>query len=283
MKKRVSWSLALLLAGTMGMLTACKAGTPTGDHTANDPSGQTTAATISTTMPPASTDAPTTASSSDMEPPGTLPPTTTGTIWDPDVEESYSDDDSDREYYDPFTFQFGILPSQVGEIVGYDVVDAWSGRHIKEKYGDDFESITWRTYDYYEQTAVLCLRELHISKERFTEWAKEKNEEHSPVMSLTQAEIDALYSGDAALINRTFKNSYALYDSGKLYAPYWLASKTASDYQAAGLSLERLEKQVQFFKDGEVLEDGRVVRWVYGKRLAAIEKNVAAYRQLLGK
>ncbi len=274
MKKMLSCILSVWLIGTFLLLPGCNRGTTVPEGT-----GETTTTALQTTAS-AKTTAPVTTTSF-VEPPewATYPPTTAGTRFDPDVHESYSDDDSDREYYSPFVFKFPLLTSRLGEIVGNDVVENWVIQHEKKKYGDRLESITWREADYYEQTPVLCLQELHISKEQLTELVEQINAEGRPMESFSLEEIDVLYSGDEALINRTFKNEDALYDNGKLYTPYWLASKTAADYQAAGLSLKGLEQQVQLFQKGAESGEG----WIYGKRLAAIEKNLAEYRALLGK
>ncbi len=275
MKKLLAWMLSVWLVGILLLLPGCNRRTePSGEAAETTRTALITTTSARTTVPVTTT--------SFVEPPewATYPPTTAGTRFDPDVYESYSDDDSDREYYSPFVFKFFVLTDNLGDIVGHDAVEQWQLQREKKKYGDRIETITWREADYYEQTPVLCLQELHIAKEQLIEWAEQQSaSEFGASEALSLEEIDALYSGDEALINRTFKNDDALYDHGKLYAPYWLASKTAADYQAAGLSLEGLEQHVQGFRDGAESGEG----WVYGKRLAAIEKNLAEYRALLGK
>ena len=53
----------------------------------------------------------------------------------------------------------------------------------------------------------------------------------------TDAQIDALYSGDQAKINEAFCGEMACYNpkDGKLYSIYWLSDHTAEDYDQAGI------------------------------------------------
>lgn len=72
-----------------------------------------------------------------------------------------------------------------------------------------------------------------------------RDEEH-----LTDSEIEVLFSGDEALINKTFKNEYSLLQDGKVYSLDWLYSHSIKDYRENGISLEDAAKCL-----GKIKED----------------------------
>ena len=60
----------------------------------------------------------------------------------------------------------------------------------------------------------------------------------------TDAQIDALYSGDQAKINEAFCGDMAYYnpEDGQLYSIYWLSDHTAEDYENAGIPETEVER-----------------------------------------
>ena len=60
----------------------------------------------------------------------------------------------------------------------------------------------------------------------------------------TDAQIDALYSGDQAKINEAFCGEMAYYnpEDGQLYSIYWLSDHTAEEYESAGIPETEVER-----------------------------------------
>ena len=60
----------------------------------------------------------------------------------------------------------------------------------------------------------------------------------------TDAQIDALYSGDQAKINEAFCGEMAYYnpEDGQLYSIYWLSDHTAEEYENAGIPETEVER-----------------------------------------
>ena len=60
----------------------------------------------------------------------------------------------------------------------------------------------------------------------------------------TDAQIDALYSGDQAKINEAFCGEMAYYnpEDGELYSIYWLSDHTAEEYESAGVPEAEVER-----------------------------------------
>ncbi len=81
-------------------------------------------------------------------------------------------------------------------------------------------------------TIANAVKELGVSKNEFIEGNRG--------VSYTPEQIDAIYSGDQKLINRTFVNRFALLHDDKIFTPDWLASRSAGCYVMDGLTPEAL-------------------------------------------
>ena len=107
-----------------------------------------------------------------------------------------------------------------------------------------------------EQMTILAfIEEYDIPKEQFIaltqgtvtddylETLGMTREECYEEFGYTDQQIDALYSGDQAAVDRAFCGKLALFNEadGQLYTIDWLAEHTAEDYLAAGFPLEEVD------------------------------------------
>ena len=107
-----------------------------------------------------------------------------------------------------------------------------------------------------EQMTILAfIEEYDIPKEQFIaltqgavtddylEMLGMTREECYEEFGYTDQQIDALYSGDQAAVDRAFCGKLALFNEadGQLYSIDWLAEHTAEDYLAAGFPLEEVD------------------------------------------
>lgn len=107
-----------------------------------------------------------------------------------------------------------------------------------------------------EQMTILAfIEEYDIPKEQFIaltqgtvtddylETLGMTREECYEEFGYTDQQIDALYSGDQAAVDRAFCGKLALFNEadGQLYSIDWLAEHTAEDYLAAGFPLEEVD------------------------------------------
>ena len=63
----------------------------------------------------------------------------------------------------------------------------------------------------------------------------------------TEEELDAIFSGDPALICKTFANEYAIVVNDKLYTPQWVYWHSEEDYKAEGISPETLAEKSSLY------------------------------------
>ena len=72
----------------------------------------------------------------------------------------------------------------------------------------------------------------------------EDRDEYLEEYGYTDAQIDALYSGDQAKINEAFCGEMAYYnpEDGQLYSIYWLSDHTAEEYESAGIPETEVER-----------------------------------------
>ena len=100
------------------------------------------------------------------------------------------------------------------------------------------------------------MEKFNISKEDFIRLTRDHlTEENLALIGLTReqyyeqigytdAQIDAIYSGDQKQINAAFCGELAFVNEadGELYSIYWLADHSAEDYVAAGLPQGEIER-----------------------------------------
>ncbi len=101
-----------------------------------------------------------------------------------------------------------------------------------------------------ECTLRNFLLELKIPKESAVQvllYKEDGTPQDSP--QFTREEIDILYSDDMALVNRTFKNDYALYHNGKLYTYEWLEEHSLADYEKENITIAEVKELMQGWQD----------------------------------
>ena len=118
------------------------------------------------------------------------------------------------------------------------------------------ESVVRSGPDGRENMNILAfIEEYDIPKEKFVELTQGAvtddfletlgmtREEYYAEFGYTDAQIDALYSGDQRALNEAFCGKLALFNQsdGALYSIDWLAEHTAEDYLAAGFPLEEAD------------------------------------------
>ncbi|SCY37235.1 hypothetical protein [Alkaliphilus peptidifermentans] len=142
-----------------------------------------------------------------------------------DNEEAFGGD-SKFELLTKHEFGFYGVDMFIINIVGKEKFEDWLSQF--ESYNNPEGRNKW------EITVVNAVLELNVPKETFI---KANNG-----FVYTDEQIEAIYSGDQKLINKIFVNEDALLINDEIYTADWLASRTAKDYERAGISEEELIK-----------------------------------------
>ena len=130
----------------------------------------------------------------------------------------------------------GVLVDYVGQEKVHEWYDSISGRDEYNRVNEDFNILSF-------------IQEFDIPKEKFIELTQGSvtdsllealeisYDEYLEEYGYTDAQIDALYSGDQAKINEAFCGEMAYYnpEDGQLYSIYWLSDHSAEDYENAGV------------------------------------------------
>lgn len=131
--------------------------------------------------------------------------------------------------------------------VGQDVFDEWyENCNPWDEYGRPTEDFTIVAFvEYFDIPREVFQQCIH-------DWASDdriealgvNREEYLLEIGYTDEQIDAIYSGDQAEINRAFCGDMAYYneEDGQLYSIYWLSDHTAEDYAEAELPVEEVQR-----------------------------------------
>ena len=144
-------------------------------------------------------------------------------------------------------FAYHSVPFVLIDYVGQDIFVKWEN--------------TFTSYDEYDRsqedfTILAFIEHFNISRDTFescvNEWVTDdlldalgmKRDEYLEEYGYTDAQIDALYSGDQAKINEAFCGDMAYYNpkDGQLYSIYWLSDHTAEEYENAGIPETEVER-----------------------------------------
>ena len=137
----------------------------------------------------------------------------------------------------------GVLVDYVGQEKVHEWYDSISGRDEYNRVNEDFNILSF-------------IQEFDIPKEKFIELTQGSvtdsllealeisYDEYLEEYGYTDAQIDALYSGDQAKINEAFCGEMAYYnpEDGQLYSIYWLSDHTAEEYESAGIPETEVER-----------------------------------------
>ena len=127
--------------------------------------------------------------------------------------------------------------------VGEDILSAW------ESSGAEFNIHSFIEFTQIPQSTFTSIMRPEYPEETLTNFREIFGEELTlselqDMLGFSLEEIDALYSGDQAEINRAFCGPYGVFNEtdGQIYGLKWLASHSAEDYVKAGLPLEQVNE-----------------------------------------
>lgn len=142
--------------------------------------------------------------------------------------------DSDLQLlYDSEDISWEYLPKYGG--VGGHFISLVDEKEFKE-WSNTFDHINPQgTRDGYEYNIYNFIKEFNISKEDFIK----ANES----FVYTDEEIDLLFNPDEEYVLDRIVNPYAVRIGHKIYTPFWLATHTADDYRAEGITPEMLSEK----------------------------------------
>lgn len=85
-------------------------------------------------------------------------------------------------------------------------------------------------------TVESFIKKFNIPKEEF----RNKNFEMGEYAQYTEAQVDALFSGDRELIDEQFINPCAIKVNGVIYTPEWIEEHTLDEIKAVGITKDML-------------------------------------------
>lgn len=135
----------------------------------------------------------------------------------------------------PYTY-YGI-PAFLYHLVGNEKGDEWLSQ---------FESHTPDGRDILECNILNFINEMNISKDDFIK--------ADVVPCYSNEEVEALFSGDQKLINKTFINPGALLHNDEIYTSGWLATHDIFDYEEERITKDILIKYLEKIKDTQLRE-----------------------------
>ena len=142
------------------------------------------------------------------------------------------------------------------DFIGADTFDAW----WKKNKGQDLSILN-------------VVRDFQIPKETFLSVTRPELDEETLEQLRSQGitleewypytleEIDAIYSGEEATVNRVFCSPIAVFNEkdSQIYTLSWLASHTAEEYQSVGLSVEAIQEVLDRIQSDDEYAEWRTV------------------------
>lgn len=146
-------------------------------------------------------------------------------VYTEDVDlEAIGGDSTDWDY----AYRYYDIPSELIQYVG----------------NDDFQQ--WAAKDYKAVNIQTVIERYHLTYDDLISVLSPSETPDSDGLCLSVSDVETLFSGDQAKINKTFASEYAaVSESGSIYTVFWLAAHTAEDYKAAGLSESAVETALQ--------------------------------------
>ena len=160
--------------------------------------------------------------------------------------------DSDIETCRPYTpctehvFSYHYITTSLLNYVGQSTFNEWIAENSEDEYGRAQEWVSIQSFiehfdvprEVFEEIINTCAD--NLMKADPTEDREKILEENG----YTDAQIDALYSGDQAKINEAFCGDMAYYnpEDGEHYSIYWLSDHTAEEYESAGIPETEVER-----------------------------------------
>ncbi len=149
----------------------------------------------------------------------------TSSVYTEDVDlEAIGGDSTDWDY----AYRYYDIPSELIKYVG----------------NDDFQQ--WAAKDYKAVNIQTVIERYHLTYDDLISVLSPSETSDPDGLCLSVSDVEILFSGDQAKINKTFASEYAaVSESGSIYTVFWLAAHTAEDYKAAGLSESAVETALQ--------------------------------------
>ena len=149
----------------------------------------------------------------------------TADVYTEDVDlEAIGGDSTDWDY----AYRYYDIPSELIQYVG----------------NDDFQQ--WAAKDYKAVNIQTVIERYHLTYDDLISVLSPSETPDPDGLCLSVSDVETLFSGDQAKINKTFASEYAaVSESGSIYTVFWLAAHTAEDYKAAGLSESAVETALQ--------------------------------------
>lgn len=151
-----------------------------------------------------------------------------------------------ENYVCQYVFKFENLDSAILNLVDRDECNKWLSDYITESRSDPFIP---------DPTVLSFVEKFNIPKEKLLDAVSSGT--YLEGWTLTDSDIDIIYSGDDELIKKTFVNEYALLYKGKIYTPEWLYEHSATDYINEGLPLDDVTAYLKKMDDFPFTEEAR--------------------------
>ena len=139
--------------------------------------------------------------------------------------------------------RYTSIDIRLSRYVGSEIYTAW------KESGAEFNVRSFIEFTQIPQSTFTSIMRPEYPEETLTNFREIFGEELTlselqDMLGFSLEEIDILYSGDQAAINRAFCGPYGVFNEtdGQIYGLKWLASHSAEDYVKAGLPLEQVNE-----------------------------------------
>lgn len=163
-------------------------------------------------------------------------------------------------YFSGYNHSLLNFPSEIVDLAGKDEFEKWT-KNFELGLRDKADC------------NILCyIKEFKIPEDSFRAAVVANSTvaegQYNDEWTLTSDDVDIIYSGDAKLINSTYKNEYALIHNEDIYSPEWLYTHSTAAYEAHGLTVDEVQSCFQKMKDFPFTEEA----------LQAIDNKAESYK-----
>ena len=192
-------------------------------------------------------------------PPCGFPAYTEETMPDPFNIGPDSGGDQYANFLQPCNWTLDSIPGELCDLRYYDEVNRWSYRHWDSK-----AEIPSSIKDYMNIYAFIT--DFDITREEAETALKYYLYSDDPQIRITREEFDIIFSGDVALITKTFASEYSIVIGENIYSPEWVYFHSAEDYKAAGITPEMLAEKIDLYSEILFTDEARLA---FSEKLSA--------------
>ena len=192
-------------------------------------------------------------------PPCGFPAYTEETMPDPFNIGPDSGGDQYANFLQPCNWTLDSIPGELCDLRYYDEVNRWSYRHWDSK-----AEIPSSIKDYMNIYAFIT--DFDITREEAETALKYYLDSDDPQIRITREEFDIIFSGDVALITKTFASEYSIVIGENIYSPEWVYFHSAEDYKAAGITPEMLAEKIDLYSEILFTDEARLA---FSEKLSA--------------